>query len=504
MFLIHFGVDYLPYLLLANPLLVLVTSTIYGVYADRIPDDRLMIYTALLPVPLIVLMRVLMFGGMHWVYFVLYTFVLAYATILTTSWTVYLAAHYDVQESKRLLPFITSGTLIGMVLGGIGVALCVPLIGSANILWLWAGTLVAGVAIVHSITRMYTAIDTKARKTKRAAPKPSLRQSIAEGIAYSRSSALFTTMAISSIATMMALQVIDFEYSKIIRVAFPDSAKLTAFLGVFDGLTNLVALMLQWFAVPWCLRRFGVQGTNVLFPYVLLFAFGFITAALGMPVFSLPAAMFARFTRSSLMPTLRGTTRTLMLNAVPRKTGALVRSFNTAMVMPLGQGAGALLLVILKGVALPWLFPALGLLIAVAFIVYSYKQNTAYGEALLDLLKEDRIHLLDLKTMTSASSGAAGSSERSRRPGRSAGVIGCYGRQRSQARTALLLHLPFAAPRTTRRLAGLGAIGGRIRHVLTPLPGCARATGAHGSPGRATAARRCYRAAACREFARRP
>ena len=61
-FLIRFGVDYLPYLLLANPLLVLVTSAVYGAYADRIPDDRLMIYTALLPVPLIVLMHVLMSG----------------------------------------------------------------------------------------------------------------------------------------------------------------------------------------------------------------------------------------------------------------------------------------------------------------------------------------------------------------------------------------------------------------------------------------------------------
>jgi HEAT repeat protein len=473
MFLIHFGVDYLPYLLLANPLLVLVTSTIYGVYADRIPDHRLMMYTSLLPVPLIVLMRLLMFGGMHWVYFVLYTFVLAYATILTTSWTVYLAGHYDVQESKRLLPFISSGILMGTVLGGVGVALCVPLIGSANILWLWAGTLVAGVAIVHSTTKMYTAIDTKARKTKRAAPRPSLRQSIAEGIAYSRSSALFTTTAIASIATMMALQVIDFEYSKIIRVAFPDSAKLTAFLGVFDGLTTLVALMFQWFAVPWCLRRFGVQGTNLLFPYVLLFAFGFITAALGMPVFSLPAAMFARFTRSSLMPTLRGTTRTLMLNAVPRKTGALVRSFNTAMVMPVGQGAGALLLVILKGVALPWLFPALGLLITAAFIFYSYKQNTAYGEALLDLLKEDRIHLLDLedddiRQLDSAAVAAISERLKSDQEEVTLAIIELLRTIRSpQARTALLLHLPFPSPRATATaLQALAAIGGEDTYTF--------------------------------------
>jgi HEAT repeat protein len=320
---------------------------------------------------------------------------------------------------------------------------------------------------------MYTAIDTKARKIKRAAPKPSLRQSIAEGIAYSRSSALFTTTAVASIATMMALQVIDFEYSKIIRVAFPDSAKLTAFLGVFDGLTTLVALMLQWFAVPWCLRRFGVQGTNLLFPYVLLFAFGFITTALGMPVFSLPAAMFARFTRSSLMPTLRGTTRTLMLNAVPRKTGALVRSFNTAMVMPLGQGAGALVLVILKGVALPWLFPALGLLITAAFIFYSYKQNTAYGEALLDLLKEDRIHLLDLedddiRQLDSAAVAAISERLKSDQEEVTLAIIELLRTIRSpQARAALLLHLPFPSPRATATaLQALAAIGGEDTYTF--------------------------------------
>src|SRR5436309_14966290 len=55
MFLIHLGVDYLPYVLLANPILVLVTSTMYTAYADRIPDDCLMMYTSLLPVPWIVL-----------------------------------------------------------------------------------------------------------------------------------------------------------------------------------------------------------------------------------------------------------------------------------------------------------------------------------------------------------------------------------------------------------------------------------------------------------------
>lgn len=476
LFLVHFGVDYLPYLLLANPLLVLLASAIYGAYAGSMADDRLLIYTSILPVPLILLMRLLMIGGMDWVYFLLYTFVLAYAAILTTSWTVYLAGHYDAQEAKRLLPFVSSGILIGTVLGGLGVALGVPVIGAANLLVLWSGLLLAGVGLVYCITHRYAPIDTKARKGKRAAPKPSLRQSIAEGVAYSRSSALFTTTAIASIATMMALQIMDFEYSKIIRLAFPDSAQLTAFLGTFDGLTTLLALMLQWFIVPWSLRRFGVQGTNLLFPYVMLGAFGGLAGALGLPALNLPAAMFARFTRTSLMPTLRGTTRALMLNAVPRKTGALVRSFNTAMVMPLGQGAGALVLVLFKGVALPWIFPLLGVLITGLFIWYSYKQNAAYGDALLDLLKEDRIHLLDLddddiRQLDPTAVAAIG--ERLTSPQEET-VLTAIELLRTigspEARQTLLAHVPLPAPQATAAaLNALAAMPGTgMQEVLYP------------------------------------
>jgi HEAT repeat protein len=137
------------------------------------------------------------------------------------------------------------------------------------------------------------------------------------------------------------------------------------------------------------------------------------------------------------------------------------------MVMPLGQGAGALLLVMLKGVALPWLLPALGLLITVAFIFYSYKQNMAYGEALLDLLKEDRIHLLDLedddiRQLDSAAVAAISGRLKSDQDEVTLAVIELLRTVGSpQARTALLLHLPFPSPRATATaLQALAAMGG--------------------------------------------
>ena len=60
LFLTRFGVGYLPYVQLINPLLVLVATTLYGIFAGRISNDRMMIYTGLLPIPLILLMRFLM------------------------------------------------------------------------------------------------------------------------------------------------------------------------------------------------------------------------------------------------------------------------------------------------------------------------------------------------------------------------------------------------------------------------------------------------------------
>ena len=171
LFLTRFGVEFLPYLQLVNPFLVLVATTVYGAFAGRLPNDRLTVYTALIPVPLILLMRVAMELQQNWVYFALFAFVLAYASVLTTSWAVYLPGHYDVQEAKRLLPFIASGLLIGTVVGGVGVAVCVPVVGAANVLFLWIGALLGVIAVIKGIAKLYTPLDAENRKTRTGGPR---------------------------------------------------------------------------------------------------------------------------------------------------------------------------------------------------------------------------------------------------------------------------------------------------------------------------------------------
>src|SRR5499426_111071 len=165
MFLSRLGVEYLPTLLLTNPLLVLGLSMVYSAYADRLTHDRLMIATVLLPVPLIVLLRLMILLHLPWVYFLLYAFVLAYGALLMLSWSVYLATHYDIQEAKRLIPFISSGLLLGAIVGGLVVAGSVTLLGPANLLLLWVATLGSGALLVWRLARRYPCLEApKARR----------------------------------------------------------------------------------------------------------------------------------------------------------------------------------------------------------------------------------------------------------------------------------------------------------------------------------------------------
>ncbi len=71
LFLTRFGIEYLPVLQLVSPILILIATTIYGVVASRMSNDRLMVYTAIIPVPFILLVRFLMEFDINLVYFLL-------------------------------------------------------------------------------------------------------------------------------------------------------------------------------------------------------------------------------------------------------------------------------------------------------------------------------------------------------------------------------------------------------------------------------------------------
>ena len=396
LFLTRLGVAFLPYLQLVNPLLVFVATTVYGVFSTRLSHGRLLIYTALIPIPLIVLARVLIDFDLQAVYFALFAFVLAYATVIAVSWAVYLPSLYDIQQAKRLVPIIAGGNLIGTTAGGGAVAFVIPVIGAANGLMIWIAALLSVVALVRIIDRHFTPLHSEARKApptrqQRSVKPPGFLSYLKEGIVYARSSALFRITVVTYLAMASALQLIDFEYSKIFARAFPNSSELAAFLGLIDSLPSIIALLVQGLVVPQAIRRLGLQTTNLFFPLALTTASGGLVAA---PL--LGPAIFARFTRTGLNSSLRGTTGALILNAVPAKSAPLVRSFCTGVALPMGQLIGALLLVVLQWLALPIAVPITACILCGLYIFYTTKQNTAYSEALLDLLKEDKIHLLGL------------------------------------------------------------------------------------------------------------
>ena len=311
-------------LLLANPLLVLVLSMVYSAYAERLARDRLMIATVLLPVPFIVMLRLVILLHLPWVYFLLYAFVLAYGALLMLSWSIYLATHYDIQEAKRLLPFIASGLLLGAIVGGMVVVGSVALLGPANMLWLWVATLGAGALLVRRIGRRYPFLE--APKAKQGSGKPSLLRTIAEGFRYVRASALFMTMALTTFTTMIALQLMDFEYSTIFRAAFPSRAALTIPRhGRWADDRNRPRAAMVRRALEFApFRRAGHQyGVSVC----VISGFYRPCQHISAPIHHLADRHICRFTRMNSPDPARHAMRPYV-NAAPRKTGGLVQGFD--------------------------------------------------------------------------------------------------------------------------------------------------------------------------------
>src|SRR5206468_12537968 len=100
--------------------------------------------------------------------------------------------------------FTSSGILLGASVGGAGVVFSVRLLGPANILVLRAATLGAGALLVRRMARRYRFLEVP--KARRSGTKPNLGRTLAEGSGCVRVSALFTAMALTTLASMIAVQ----------------------------------------------------------------------------------------------------------------------------------------------------------------------------------------------------------------------------------------------------------------------------------------------------------
>ncbi len=343
LFLIYFGVQYLPIMYFANAAFLVVCSVGYTMLVDRIERGKFLAGVSLVFIAGLVASRVILFGHPHWFYPVLYieAQVVWYFSLMQF-WT-FAGDLFDTRQAKRLFPFLAVGALLGMIGVGVGSKQIVHALGTENLLLVWAGLMGASLVLGGVAYRRYKLPEEPAKMDVESAKRPRLSeaQKIKSGLQEVGREPLLRSMAAYILLMWTVYAVVDFCFSKTIRQRYPDPNDLATFLGIFVGIQGFLCLVIQVFFVRSVIARLGV-GTTINFHPGILMA-GTTWMSLG---YGFSSVFSTKLGDASMLYTFSDSSYQLLYSPISPDRRARVRGLIEGYIRPLSlAAAGALILI---------------------------------------------------------------------------------------------------------------------------------------------------------------
>lgn len=344
LFMSQFGVQYLPYMYFANAVVLVICSSFYTSLVDRMDRGKFLGGISIIFVTLLLASRAILFTHPRWFYPVLYILAQAIWNFSLLQFWTFLGDLFDTRQAKRLFPVIAIGALLGMIGVGLASKPLVMVLGTENILVVWAVLIFAALVIGAIIFGKYRAPKSPVatdQASHRPAEKGSEWTKFKDGASQLRRDPLLRTMAIVTFLLWTVFTVVDFCFNKTMRDTYPDKDKLTAFLGAFRGWAGFLCLVVQLFLTSTLISRLGV-GTTIAFHPAFL-----TLATLWMSVgFGYISVYAAKLGDHVLLYTIQDSSFQLLYSPVPMGQRARIRGFIDGYIKPLSMGAAGVLLLL--------------------------------------------------------------------------------------------------------------------------------------------------------------
>ncbi|HET7842309.1 MAG TPA: Npt1/Npt2 family nucleotide transporter, partial [Terriglobia bacterium] len=342
LFLVYFGVQYLPVMYFANAAFLVLCSVGYTTLVDRIERGKFLAGVSVIFIVALLATRVVLLEHPHWFFPVLYieAQVVWYFSLMQF-WT-FAGDLFDTRQAKRLFPFLAVGALLGMIGVGLGSKKIVHTLGTDNLFLVWAGLILAALLLGGYVYRRHkppedsSKVDPEVLKR----PKPSELQKIKAGMAEVGREPLLRSMAGYILLMWTVYAVVDFCFNKTMRARYPNPNDLATFFGIFVGVQGLLCLVIQLFFVRPVISRLGV-GTTINFHPGFLLA-GTTWMSLG---YGYASVLSTKLGDASMLYTFSDSSYQLLYNPIAPDRRARVRGFIEGYIRPLSlAAAGALIL----------------------------------------------------------------------------------------------------------------------------------------------------------------
>ena len=376
LFFVRFGVENLPamYLILGGiTFFVMLGYTVgLGRGNKRAFFTRLFFFLAIA----LLIERAAISSGFNLLYPIVWLTVNTINVVLgTLIWSI-ATETCDTRQAKRLFSLFTSLGILGGVIGNLLTGALAQLIGTENLILLYAAILFACLALTRDIARQFF------KPPARAIAATNFIGEIRVGFDYVRASPLMQLIGYASILFSILFFSISFPFNKIVSATYPNEADVAGFLGIFSAANTAVTFLVSLFIANRLYTRIGVVNAVLLLP--LTYLAGFVLFALN---FSLSSAMIARFAQMIVLGGIAGSAWSTFFNVVPPEKRGQVQSFDSGVTAQLGTIASGILLLLGDRILNTEQVFILGMATALLCGYLIFKMRGAYGAALVDALR---------------------------------------------------------------------------------------------------------------------
>lgn len=382
LFLKRYGVEYLPWIYLAQGLGLAAASFVYATLSDRVLPERILFAIVGTMVALLLVSWILgqsQWSG--WAHPLLYLLQVIASEILALHFTLYIGSHFDAEQSKRLMPLALAGSQLGEVSGGLLLAVGAPVVGPANMTLLWLLSGVLALALVRAWHRRHGATRRSSGVRRGGSQWKQTLYQVRQGVGFARKSTLLRNSLWTIFYTVISLTMLGFLIRQAFVREYPRAEDLATVFGMVTFIGGGAAFLVQTLLTPRLIGRFGVRSMNLVFP---------VSTLLAMMMFLTPWSLFAAFAGSAnrrvILPAIRNPARSLMWQALPDYMQGRVRGLTLAVVAPAAMLTAGLLVEALR--ELPGGIAGLGVAVALLAWHFSRLGNSAYMDTIVNTLKE--------------------------------------------------------------------------------------------------------------------
>lgn len=275
LFFVRFGPRSLPVMYIVLGVITFPCALAVSALLTRTSKGRILNVIPLAMALIVLALRGLLVIQTRWIYPVLWLSMMVVWIVLgIVTWSLAGTVH-DTRQAKRLFPLYGAAVILGTAIGGLLTAPLAEWLHAENLVLIWAASLVGTAVTARSLLGGAP----RRRRLPGPRPKPAgLLDAAREGYRSVRGSELLRWMSVAALLLSLLYFSLSLPFAKSVTARYPDPDDLAAFLGLFGGITSVVALVVSLLVANRLFARLGVPTVVLGLP--LIYLVGFAGAAL--------------------------------------------------------------------------------------------------------------------------------------------------------------------------------------------------------------------------------